>query len=313
MTKATQAPDLAYVALVVDAPDRSAAVFEQDFGLPRQDFSCGGTTVPVISVGASAMAFFQPGDPFLGPDAKKGVHHLAIAAADPKAAAADVSGLPTENGLSKGLGGKAQIALARPATGGVRVRFSEPLGLAAGSSDIVERIDHLGVASADNRAARAAFIDKLGCVYESEQTDSEVETISENFTSDTYKYIFHTRPSQLVGSMRVTFITVGDCELEFIQDLTTDVTADAARHDTAGNTRGDRSAIARYIASRGAGLHHIAFKTPDIAGALARLDSAGHRMIDLKGRPGSRRAQIGFIHPTALGGVLGHFVEREEI
>jgi catechol 2,3-dioxygenase-like lactoylglutathione lyase family enzyme len=312
MTKPARAPDLAYVALVVDAPDRSAAVFEKDFGLPRTDFTCGGATVPVISVGASAMAFFEPGDPFLGPHARKGVHHIAIAAPDP-AAAAGASGLATANGLSKGLDGRAQIALKRATTGGVRVRFTEPLGIAAASSDIVERIDHIGVASSDNRAARTAFIDRLGCVYESQQTDSEVETISENFTSDTYDYIFHTRPSHLVGSMRVTFITVGDCELEFIQDLTTDVTADEARHDAAGNTRGDRSAIARYIASRGAGLHHIAFKTPDIAGALARLDAAGHRMIDLKGRPGSRRAQIGFIHPTALGGVLGHFVEREEI
>ncbi|MDH3700999.1 MAG: VOC family protein [Alphaproteobacteria bacterium] len=312
MTKTAQAPDLTYVALVVDAPERSAALFETDFGLPRTDFSCGATTVPMISIGASALAFFQPGDPFLGPDARKGVHHVAIAASDPAAAAA-ASGLATVNGVSKGLDGKAQIELAREATGGVRIRFSEPLGLAAASSDMVERIDHIGVASADNRAARTAFIDKLGCVYESQQTDSEVETISENFTSDTYNYIFHTRPSQLVGSMRVTFITVGDCELEFIQDLTTGVTADDARHDAAGNTRGDRSAIARYIASRGAGLHHIAFKTPDIVGALGRLDAAGHRMIDLQGRPGSRRAQIGFIHPTALGGVLGHFVERQEV
>ena len=312
MTKPDQAPDLAYVALVVDAPEQSAAVFEKDFGLPRTEFTCGRSTVPVISVGASAMAFFQPGDPFLGPDARKGVHHIAIAASDPKAAA-EASGMATVDGVHQGLDGRAQIEMARDATGGVRVRFSEPLGLAAASSDMVERIDHIGVASADNHAARTAFIKKLGCVYESQQTDSEVETVSENFTSDTYDYIFHTRPSQLVGSMRVTFITVGDCELEFIQDLTAGVAADAARHDAAGNTRGDRSAIARYIASRGAGLHHIAFKTPDIAGALRKLHAADHRMIDLQGRPGSRRAQIGFIHPTALGGVLGHFVEREEV
>lgn len=305
-------PDLAYVALVVDTPETTAAIFEGDFGLPRRDVTCNGRNVPLISVGASALAFFQVGDPFLGSDAKKGVHHVAIAAQDPKAAAI-ASGLATANGLSTGLDGKVQIELAREATYGVRVRFTEPLGLAAGSSGIVERIDHIGVASADNRAARTVFIDKLGCIYESQQTDSEVETISENFTSDTYNYIFHTRPSQLIGSMRVTFISVGDTDFEFIQDLTSDVAADDARHDTAGTTRGDRSAIARYIASRGAGLHHIAFKTPDIAAALAKLDAAGHRMIDLTGRPGSRRSQIGFIHPSALGGVLGHFVEREEI
>ena len=312
MTSNTTAPELAYVALVVDDPQRSAALFEQDFGLPRQEFSCAGSTVPVITIGASALALFRRADPFLGAAAHKGVHHLAIAAADPQAAA-ERTGLAIDGSVSKGLDGNAQIALSPQATGGVRVRFTQSLQLSPASSDIVERIDHIGVASADNRAARTAFIDKLGCAYESQQTDSEVETIAENFTSDTYNYIFHTRPSQLVGSMRVTFITVGDCELEFIQDLTTDVTADGARHDVAGNTRGDRSAIARYIASRGAGLHHIAFKTPDIAAALAKLERAGHRMIDLAGRPGSRRAQIGFIHPASLGGVLGHFVQREEI
>ena len=306
------APDLAYVALAVDEPEASAAIFERDFGLPRRDFACGGSTVPVVSAGRSALALFRPDDPFLGPGAKKGVHHMAIAAADPEAAAA-ASGIAATAGAAEGLGGRTQVELAPDATCGVRTRLTTSLGLAPASSGIVERIDHLGVASADNRAAREVFIDRLGCAYESQQTDSEVETISENFTSDTYNYIFHTRPSHLVGSMRVTFITVGDTELEFIQDLTTGVQADEARHDSAGNTRGDRSAIARYIASRGAGLHHIAFKTPDVAGSLAKLKAAGHRTIDTMGRPGSRRALIGFMHPTMIGGVLMHFVQREEV
>ena len=306
------APDLAYVALVVDEPETSAAIFEKDFGLPRQDFSCGSSNVPVISVGRSALALFQSEDPFLGPSAKNGVHHIAIAASDPQAAA-NASGIRTVNGPKKGVDDKYQIELARDATCGIGVRYTESLGLSPASSDIVERIDHLGVASADNHSARETFIDQLGCVYESQQTDSEVETISENFTSDTYNYIFHTRPSQLVGSMRVTFITVGDTEFEFIQDLTGHVEADEARHNSAGNTRGDRSAIARYIAARGQGLHHIAFKTPDVKEALAKIKAAGHRTIDTVGRPGSRRALIGFMHPKMIGGVLMHFVQREEI
>lgn len=307
-----KAPGLAYLALVVDEPEASAARFETDFGLPRRDFKCGDSTIPVIPVGATAFALFRQGDPFLGPNPRKGVHHLALCAPDPEAAAR-ACGLTTTGGVSKGLDGRPQIALAQEATCGVRVRFTEPLGLAPARSELVLRIDHVGVASTDNRAARATFIDRLECVYESEQTDSEVETISENFTSDTHHYIFHNRPSRLVGSMRVTFVTVGDCELEFIQDLTTGASADAARHDAAGDTRADRSAIARHIASRGAGLHHIAFRTPDIAAALGRLGKAGYRMIDMAGRPGSRRARIGFLHPEALGGVLAHFVEREEL
>lgn len=307
-----KAPDLAYLAVVVDEPEATARCFEKDFGLPRHSFRCGGSTIPVIPVGATAIALFGRGDPFLGPNPHQGLHHLALAASDPEAAARACC-LPLAGDISKGLDGKAQIALAPAATCGVRVRFSEPLGLAPARSDLVERVDHLGVASGDNRAARATFIEKLGCVYESEQTDSEVETIAENFTSDTHQTIFHTRPSRLLGSMRVTFITLGDCELEFLQDLSAGVGADPARHDAADDTRADRSAIARHIATRGTGLHHIAFKTRDIDAALGRLAGAGYRLIDTAGRPGSRRARIGFLHPAALGGVLAHFVEREEL
>ena len=306
------APELAYVALVVDEPAATAAIFERNFGLPRREFSSGSRAVPAISVGATAMALFQPGDPFLGPDGRKGVHHVAIAAPDPESAARN-SGLATVGDASEGLGGRTQVALARDRTCGVRVRFTEPLDHVPASSAFVERIDHLGVACADNRLARNVFVDRLGCVYESQQIDSEVETISENFTSDTYNYIYYTRPSQLLARMMVTFVTVGDTEFEFLQDLTADVKADEACADEPGTTRGDRSVIARYIAARGAGLHHIAFKTPDIAASLAMLRASGHRMIDTVGRPGSRRSLVGFAHPAAIGGVLMHLVEREEI
>ena len=306
------APDLAYVALAVDDPEVSAGFYEQALGLPRRDVSLEGRTVPLITAGRTAMALFARGDPFLGPDAPRGVHHMAVAAADPQAAAGE-TGLPVAEAPEYGLGGRRQVEIARHATCGVRVRFTEPLDPAAASSDMVQRIDHLGIASRDNAAAREIFTGPLRCVYESQQTDSEFATVSEGFVTDTESPVFHTHRSRLVASMRVTFLTVGDTELEFLQDLTTGLTADDARHDAAGNTRGDRSAIARAIASRGAGLHHIAFKTPNIAAALSALDSAGHRLIDTGGRPGSRRSLIGFLHPGATGGVLAHFVEREEV
>jgi len=305
------APDLAYVALVVDEPDVSAAIFQSAFGLPREELPLGRDRVPVIGIGQSALAFFAPHDPFLGDTAKMGVHHVGIAADDPLQAV-EAAGLAIAGPPGEGLCGNTQLELARQATCGVRVRFTQSLGLGSAASGMVERIDHLGVASIDNQAACAIFIDKLGCVYESQQTDSEVETLAENFTSDTYANVYHTRASRVVGSLRVTFITVGDTEFEFLQDLTGEVKADEAQHNAAGNTRGDRSAIARYIGSRGAGLHHLALKTPDINGSLARLNESGHRTIDSVGRPGSRAAQIGFMHPSMLGGVLMHFVEREE-
>ena len=305
-------PELAYIALAVADPGASAEFFEDAFGLPRDEFVVDGRTVPVIRAGRTALALFASADPFLGSGAVRGVHHVAIAADDPPGAAA-AAGIPTCGEPSSGPGGRCQVALAPSETLGVRVRLTEPLETQTASSDVVERVDHIGIASTDNRAARDIFTGRLTCRYESQQTDSEVETIAESFTTDTDLPVFHVRRSRLVASMRVTFITVGDTELEFLEDLTTRVRADEARHDAAGNTRGDRSAIARFIATRGAGLHHVAFKTPDIAAALARLDAAGHRLIDRRGRPGSRRAQIGFIHPAASGGVLLHFVQREEL
>ena len=131
-----QAAVLAYLALVVDEPEVSAARLEKDFGLPRRNFKCGGSTVPVIAVGATALALFGQADPFLGPNPKKGLHHLALCAADPEAAAR-AAGLPIAGNLAYGLDDKAQISLAAQASGGIRVRFTEPLGLAPARSDIV--------------------------------------------------------------------------------------------------------------------------------------------------------------------------------
>jgi methylmalonyl-CoA/ethylmalonyl-CoA epimerase len=63
---------------------------------------------------------------------------------------------------------------------------------------------------------------------------------------------------------------------------------------------------------RGRGLHHFAVKSPDIDALLAGTAAAGLPMIDTTGRPGSRRALIGFPHPRALGGVLMHVVQRPD-
>ena len=79
----------------------------------------------------------------------------------------------------------------------------------------------------------------------------------------------------------------------------------------AGSTRQDQGAITRFVESRGRGLHHVAIKVRDIQATLASMAAAGLKMIDRKGRHGSRRALIGFPHPQALGGVLIHLVQRE--
>ncbi len=190
------------------------------------------------------------------------------------------------------------------------MRLSGPLGLPAGGSPLIERIDHLGVASDDNRRALDLFAGRMGFPVESQQTDLEVVMTIESFTSDKYGVVYRNRPPESVGGLRVAFVTVGECELEFLQNFDPRHSAEVGQGP--GSTKQDQGAIARYVARRGVGLHHLALKTPDIDGALAALADGGYRVIDRVGRPGSRRARIGFVHPAALGGVLLHFVEREE-
>jgi methylmalonyl-CoA/ethylmalonyl-CoA epimerase len=64
------------------------------------------------------------------------------------------------------------------------------------------------------------------------------------------------------------------------------------------------SPIARYVAKRGPGLHHITLRVEDIAAALARLKSRGVRLIDEVPRPGAHGALVAFIHPSSAHGVL---------
>lgn len=306
---------LAYVALVSKDVDRAAHFFERTLGLTRTDVGVGDTsrTVPVFAVGHSAVAVFAAGDPFVDGEQRTGVHHVTFAVLDPERAAEQaqskgVGRLPGNAG--PGLQNRKRVALDPAGTAGVRVHLTEPVERHPSPAGKVQRLDHVGIASADNRAAIDIFCGRLGLELESQQTDMEVEIAVEGFTSDKYGVVYHTRPPRPVGGLRVAFITVGDCELEFLQnfDPTQGSFVDRA---SAGTTRQDQGAIARYVANRGAGLHHVALKVGDIDAVLAEVGRDGFATIDRVGRPGSRRARIGFVQPGSLGGVLLHFVQRD--
>jgi methylmalonyl-CoA/ethylmalonyl-CoA epimerase len=66
----------------------------------------------------------------------------------------------------------------------------------------------------------------------------------------------------------------------------------------------DDSPIARFIARRGAGLHHVALRVDDIVAALAELKGKGVRLIDETPRPGAHNSLVAFIHPASTHGVL---------
>ncbi|MCL1816312.1 MAG: methylmalonyl-CoA epimerase [Clostridiales bacterium] len=88
------------------------------------------------------------------------------------------------------------------------------------------------------------------------------------------------------------FIPCGDSEVELLQA-----------------TDGD-GPIAKFIAAKGEGVQHIAFRVDDIEAALAELKERGVRLIDEKPRRGAGGAQIAFLHPKATGGVLLELCQR---
>lgn len=70
--------------------------------------------------------------------------------------------------------------------------------------------------------------------------------------------------------------------------------------------------VGRFLARRGQALHHVAYRTEDIEGELARLESAGFELIDRVPRPGARGHSVAFLHPSGTGGILTELVQHSE-
>jgi methylmalonyl-CoA/ethylmalonyl-CoA epimerase len=64
------------------------------------------------------------------------------------------------------------------------------------------------------------------------------------------------------------------------------------------------SPIARFVAKRGPGIHHICFAVDDLDAMLARCRAAGVQLIDEEPRVGAEGKRIAFLHPRSTGGVL---------
>jgi methylmalonyl-CoA/ethylmalonyl-CoA epimerase len=93
------------------------------------------------------------------------------------------------------------------------------------------------------------------------------------------------------GGVRVAFLDAGAIHIELVEPT------------------GPNSPVSKFLATRGGGIHHLAFAVPDVDGALAEVARRGGRLIDLHGRPGARGRRVGFAHPSAFGGVLVEYVE----
>ena len=298
-----------YLALVARDVAPVCRFLGQSLGLLRTEVALDGRSIPFFGIGRSAIALFEPDDPYLDEPRFPGVHHMALATTDPAATAARHALRVVASGV--GPGAKRFVVIDPASTAGIRTRFIDPLAIPAVATPAY-KIDHLGVASNDNDAMVRVFTDNLGCPIESTQTDIEIRNVTESFISDKYGAVYHARPPQILGGLRDVFITVGDCELELLMDYDPTLKPKQQLGHEEGNTKGDQSAIAKFVARRGPGLAHVAFATRDIDALLPRLAGEGWRMIDLVGRPGGRGSKIGFVHPSNFGGgLLMHFVEPQ--
>jgi methylmalonyl-CoA/ethylmalonyl-CoA epimerase len=99
-----------------------------------------------------------------------------------------------------------------------------------------------------------------------------------------------------VAGFQVTIATLdtGGTDIELIQATSPD------------------SPIAKFVAERGAGLHHVALRVPDIDAALETLRAQGVPLIDETPRPGKDGSRVAFIHPKATGRVLCELVQPRE-
>jgi methylmalonyl-CoA epimerase len=71
----------------------------------------------------------------------------------------------------------------------------------------------------------------------------------------------------------------------------------------------EESAIGRFLARNGPGVHHVAYQTDDIEATLERVRTAGVEAIDEQPRTGIRGSRVAFLHPRSTGGVLTELVE----
>jgi methylmalonyl-CoA epimerase len=91
--------------------------------------------------------------------------------------------------------------------------------------------------------------------------------------------------------VRLVMVPMGESRLELLEATSED------------------STIAKFIAKRGEGLHHVCLKVPDLRGAVDRLRRDGVRLVSEEIKVGAGGHQYVFVHPASTGGVLLELVQ----
>lgn len=91
--------------------------------------------------------------------------------------------------------------------------------------------------------------------------------------------------------VEAALLDVGDAHVELLQPL------------------GPETAVGKFLARRGPGLHHVAYRVENVERALDELAGAGLRLIDEHPRTGIRGSRVAFVHPESTAGVLTELVQ----
>jgi len=91
--------------------------------------------------------------------------------------------------------------------------------------------------------------------------------------------------------VRVVMVPVGETRLELLEPTS------------------DDSVIAKFIAKRGEGLHHISMRVPDLVALVEKLKADGVRLVSNEIKVGAGGHRYVFVHPSSAGGVLLELVE----
>ena len=72
----------------------------------------------------------------------------------------------------------------------------------------------------------------------------------------------------------------------------------------------ESSPVAKFLARRGEGIHHVGYRVADCAGAMEKMRAAGTELIDTSPRRGSRGTTVAFVHPRSAFGTLIELVQE---
>ena len=93
--------------------------------------------------------------------------------------------------------------------------------------------------------------------------------------------------------VKICMLAVGDTHVELLEPL------------------GPETAVGKFLAKRGPGMHHIAIEVKDINASLAELKNKGARLIDETPRVGAGGCLVAFVHPSSFNGVLLELLQHQ--